>query len=444
VHEPPNQREHLSAARRLAALAESAVDAIVSADARGNITDWNPAAERLFGHRRADVLGQPLELLMPERFRARHRQGIARAASGSTGNHIGATAELSALRSDGTEFPIELSLSTFELDGRRYFTGVIRDISSRKDIERRVAAYATELEHKNAELLRKQDELLASQRELAQAIVEIEKTHRLLADFMSGHLLDGRYRLEHRVASNDAEAVYLATDVENDAPVYVGLVRCARAPKRSSDASLRAELSEIPHGPEILDAGVADVGLPYFVIEPLSGETLTDRLRRQRSYELADALRWCEDVADSLVVAHERGHVHARLSSDVLFFQDADSPRERLLVLEYEVAALTGGQPCVRRIPRAEDERFHAPELGLTAPDRATDCYALAALVALLADPARDRETPPESALLRAKLPPSLADMVLRGLSPEPSERPSAVALRDSLRTARAKAGAAL
>jgi len=114
---------------RLAALTRSAVDAIVSGDGRGRITDWNPAAERMFGYRAGEIVGRPIELLIPTRFREAHRAGIERLACGRRGRVLGATKELAAIRKSGEEFPIELSLSTWEHDGERFFTGIIRDIS---------------------------------------------------------------------------------------------------------------------------------------------------------------------------------------------------------------------------------------------------------------------------------------------------------------------------
>ena len=108
---------------------ESAIDAIVSADADGVIRSWNTAATVLFGHAEADAVGRKLELIIPERFRDRHRTALHRVSSGGPTHVIGSTVELAALREDGTEFPIELSLTTWFLDSDRYDTGIIRDLS---------------------------------------------------------------------------------------------------------------------------------------------------------------------------------------------------------------------------------------------------------------------------------------------------------------------------
>jgi PAS domain S-box-containing protein len=116
---------------------ESATDAIVSADADGIIRSWNSAATRLFGHAEGEAVGRSLELIIPERFRDRHRTAIHRVSSGGPTHVIGSTVELAAMRKDGTEFPIELSLTTWFLDADRYYTGIIRDISERMQAEQK-------------------------------------------------------------------------------------------------------------------------------------------------------------------------------------------------------------------------------------------------------------------------------------------------------------------
>ena len=116
---------------------ESAIDAIISGDAQGKIRSWNTAATALFGFTEAEVIGKPIDLIIPERFRKSHQQGIERVSSGGPTHVIGSTVELAALRKDGTEFPVELSLATWFLDEDRYYTGIIRDISERKQAEQK-------------------------------------------------------------------------------------------------------------------------------------------------------------------------------------------------------------------------------------------------------------------------------------------------------------------
>ena len=116
---------------------ESAIDAIISGDAEGLIRSWNSAATALFGFTEAEVIGQPIDLIIPERYKEAHQKGIHRVSSGGPTHAIGKTVELAAVRKDGTEFPVELSLATWFLDDERYYTGIIRDISERKQAEQK-------------------------------------------------------------------------------------------------------------------------------------------------------------------------------------------------------------------------------------------------------------------------------------------------------------------
>jgi PAS domain S-box-containing protein len=116
---------------------ESAIDAIISGDAEGRIRSWNSAATALFGFTEAEAIGEPIELIIPERFRKSHQEGIRRVSSGGPSHVIGKTVELAAIRKDGSEFPVELSLATWFLDEKRYYTGIIRDISERKQAEQK-------------------------------------------------------------------------------------------------------------------------------------------------------------------------------------------------------------------------------------------------------------------------------------------------------------------
>ncbi|MBE0612871.1 MAG: PAS domain S-box protein [Burkholderiales bacterium] len=124
--------------QRYRAVATSASDAFVTGDGAGRIVDWNPSAERLFGYARKDVIGQPLTLLMPERFRDLHLEGMKRVQSGGERHVIGKAVELTGQRKDATEFPMELSLSAWTVREGLFFTGIIRDITERKAAEARI------------------------------------------------------------------------------------------------------------------------------------------------------------------------------------------------------------------------------------------------------------------------------------------------------------------
>ncbi|HEU5261860.1 MAG TPA: PAS domain S-box protein [Gemmatimonadales bacterium] len=137
---------------RFRTLAATATDAIVSADQRGNVTYFNPGAERIFGYTAEEVNGKPLTLLMPERFRDAHRAGLARYLATGEARVVGTTVELAGRRKDGAEFPLELSLASWRGGTEIAFTGIMRDITERKRAEETLRRYAAQLEVANAEL----------------------------------------------------------------------------------------------------------------------------------------------------------------------------------------------------------------------------------------------------------------------------------------------------
>jgi PAS domain S-box-containing protein len=118
------------------AVIELALDAVLLIDDRGRIVEFNPAAERIFGFARAEVLGREMaELIIPERDRERHRRGIRRYRETGEGVMLGKRLELAAIKADGTEFPVELTINATYLDGRAIFMGFLRDITDRKRAE---------------------------------------------------------------------------------------------------------------------------------------------------------------------------------------------------------------------------------------------------------------------------------------------------------------------
>ena len=121
---------------RLAAIVDSAMDAIITVDEGQRIVLFNRAAEQLFRVGRHDAIGTPLERFLPERFRRSHQAHIEHfARTGVTSRRMGDVTTLWALRTDGNEFPIEASISQAGLPGQRYFTVILRDITLRKQAE---------------------------------------------------------------------------------------------------------------------------------------------------------------------------------------------------------------------------------------------------------------------------------------------------------------------
>ena len=121
---------------RVGDIVETAMDPIITIDAEQRVVLFNSAAERAFGWPRQQVLGQPLEKLLPERFRGAHRGHVGRfAQTGSTVRRMGGAAVLAGLKANGDEFPIEASISQHVEDGRRLLTVVLRDVSERVRVD---------------------------------------------------------------------------------------------------------------------------------------------------------------------------------------------------------------------------------------------------------------------------------------------------------------------
>ncbi|HXK40029.1 MAG TPA: PAS domain S-box protein, partial [Candidatus Paceibacterota bacterium] len=120
---------------RFRTLAETASDAIITIEEDSTIVFVNEAVDRVFGYAPSEILGKKLTSLMPERMRGAHDAGLARYVQTSSKNIGWNGVSLPGLKKDGTEVPLELSFGEFELDGKRYFTGIARDITKRLEAE---------------------------------------------------------------------------------------------------------------------------------------------------------------------------------------------------------------------------------------------------------------------------------------------------------------------
>ncbi len=120
---------------RYRSLVETAQDAIVTIDSKGKIVSWNQGAEAIFEYSYSEVKEELLTKIIPEKYRKAHVEGLERAVAGNPSKLLGKTIEITGLKKGGQEFSIELSLSRWQSKGHTYFTGIIRDISKRKESE---------------------------------------------------------------------------------------------------------------------------------------------------------------------------------------------------------------------------------------------------------------------------------------------------------------------
>jgi PAS domain S-box-containing protein len=192
--------------RRFRSIVESAGDGIILADGAGNIIAWNKSAQAIFGHSEAEVRDKPLTLLMPERYRDAHRMGLEQFRVTGKPRVIGRTVELHGMRQDGSEFPLELSLSSWQAGESTFYSGIIRDISDRKRTEE-------EIRRLNEALTQRVIELDASNKELEAFSYSISHNLRaplralagfsgiLLEDHLP-HLSTAVQRYLHRIQDN--------------------------------------------------------------------------------------------------------------------------------------------------------------------------------------------------------------------------------------------------
>ncbi|QDT50558.1 Sensor protein FixL [Symmachiella dynata] len=144
---------------RSRAILQSAADAVITIDERGEIESLNATAENLFGYSHNELIGQNISLLMPSPYREDHDNYINAYLRTGQRKILGISRDVVGCRKDGTTFPMELAVSEAKPGGQRHFTAIIRDITSRKAAERQLKYFASQLQERNLELSRSNEEL---------------------------------------------------------------------------------------------------------------------------------------------------------------------------------------------------------------------------------------------------------------------------------------------
>jgi PAS domain S-box-containing protein len=156
--------------RRMYAVLDGTMASYIGMDSSGAIIDWNKEAERCFGWARQEVLGRQLsETIVPERFRRVHGQGIRAILEDQEGRLISRRVEMTALRRDGHEFPVDMELLAVHEADSHLFAAFISDISERKQAERRL-----DLQHAVTAVLAQSDALVEAMRKILKCICEME------------------------------------------------------------------------------------------------------------------------------------------------------------------------------------------------------------------------------------------------------------------------------
>lgn len=226
------------------AVVAAAMDAIVIIDADGLVLEWNAAAEDLFGYPARDVVGGELaELIVPPGLREQHRRGLARAVAGAPPVFIGRHVEVSGVRANGSQVPIELTLTRVGIDelGRPVFSGFLRDITERQQLTHDLQASRARVVSVSDEARRRverdlhdgaQQQLVAVAIELGQAGALIDRDPGQAAaalDLARGHLNDAITELRelargiHPAALTERGLAAAVRDLGRRSPIPVDL-----------------------------------------------------------------------------------------------------------------------------------------------------------------------------------------------------------------------------
>jgi PAS domain S-box-containing protein len=282
---------------RKAAIVDSALDCIVTIDHEGCITEFNPAAEHTFGYPREEVLGKHLpDVIIPPSLREKHQQGFARYLATGEAQVLGKRIEMTAVRADGSEFPVELAVTRIPLEGPPSFTGHLRDITERKRAEqelRRSQAFLAEAQHLSRtgsfSWRVATDEITWSEQlyRMFQIDRDAQVTFELICtrihpedlSVFQEHIERSRrdrsdVQLEFRLQMPDGAVkyVHVAAHIRGDhgQPEYIGAVQDVTE-RRSSEEALSKARSELSQVARVTSLGVLTASIAHEVNQPLSG-----------------------------------------------------------------------------------------------------------------------------------------------------------------------------
>jgi PAS domain S-box-containing protein len=184
---------------RTRAILEAALECIVTMDDRGCVVEFNPAAERTFGYSRDNIIGREMaELIVPPRLRDRHRQGLQRYLDTGNAVVLNRRIEIIGMRSDGSEFPVELAITRIPLPGSPIFTGYLRDITERKQAEQELRASRARIVQATDEERRRLERNLHDGAQ--QRLVALSLSLRLVRSRMDADVSDAAELLDECVA----------------------------------------------------------------------------------------------------------------------------------------------------------------------------------------------------------------------------------------------------
>ena len=303
---------------RIRAVVDNAVDGIVTIDSDGMLQSFNPAAEVIFDYPAAEVIGQPVSILMPEPDRSLHGGYIANYMETGKAKILGLVQEVMGQRRDGSTFPMELAVNEFLVGGRKAFTGIVRDISDRTEVEFALEVQAAELETANREME-------SAQQELQLAMQEVQKASAAKSEFLAN--------MSHEIRT-PMNAIIGMTELTLDTELVSTQREYLEAAKESADLLLELindilDLSKIEAGKLTLEATefslrvVLDqltktlvirarekgLDLNYEVDDQVPDQLVGDptRLRQIFLNLLSNAIKFTEDGSVAIAVSCNRG-----------------------------------------------------------------------------------------------------------------------------------------
>lgn len=238
---------------RIHALFEAAVDCIIGINKTGQIQTINPAGEKLFGYRAAELVGKNVKLLMPSPYREAHDAYIARYLATGEKRIIGIGREVVGLRKDGTVFPMDLSVAEASAGGEQIFVGIIRDITERKRSEEALRESKATLEKAYAELQARNLEIRSMTQQLWQAakLATVGELSASIAHELNNPLATITLRIESMLARTPADDPrHRALDIVSQetkrmADLVANLLQfCRRGPDEISTVDIHKELAE--------------------------------------------------------------------------------------------------------------------------------------------------------------------------------------------------------
>ncbi len=189
---------------------ETASDAIVTMSADGRILSFNRSAEHIFGYTAAELIGKPVTVLMPERFREQHVAGLRQYLTTGEARVIGRTVELAGLRRDGDEFSLELSLAVVRQGSTTFFTSILRDVTERKRAKDALERLVRELEVKTRE---REGFIYTVSHDLRAPLVSVQGLVSILVEDYGSGLDDGARHYLDRIDANASKMQRLLSDL---------------------------------------------------------------------------------------------------------------------------------------------------------------------------------------------------------------------------------------